>query len=444
MGLKLLCAADLHIGRRPARLPRSWASGRISAALAWDDLVESAIAHSVDALLLAGDVVDQDNRYFEAYGPLGRGIRRLKEAGIAVVAVAGNHDHHTLPEVAAEVGDGHLAVLGRGGRWERWTLRDDRGRPRLHIDGWSFPASRHAEDPTAAYDLAPPDDDAPVLGLLHCELDGHEPRYAPVPMAALARLPVVAWVLGHVHVPTLRQDPPRPPALYPGSLLALDPRETGARGAWLLELEAERAPSFRQLPLSRVRYENVEVDVEAAADVDSLRAMVTAGLRRRLTEVSEEGAGPLALLSCRARITGRTPLHATAQQALANLADLELTGDGDVRLVVERIEFHTRPAIDLHDLARGSDAPALLARLLVRLDADPDDIDPDLQARLDRAFAGVAAKSYYSDLAVAGSHDDSAADGSPGASEAPEESRSALRRQASRLLDELVRQKEPA
>jgi DNA repair protein SbcD/Mre11 len=434
--LKLLCAADLHIGRRPARLPRSWAGGRISAALAWDDVVECAIAHGADALLLGGDVVDQDNRYFEAYGPLGRGIRRLKEAGVAVVAVAGNHDHHTLHEVASEVGDGHLVVLGRGGRWERWTLRDEDGAARLHIDGWSFPAARHADDPTATYDLAPADDSAPVVGLLHCDVDGGEPRYAPVAAASLARVPVSAWVLGHIHVPGLRQEPGRAPWLYPGSLVALDPGETGRRGAWLVELEPGRAPSFRHLPLSRVRYENVDVDVEEVADTDGLRGAVGAALRRRLDDVVEEGVGPLALLSCRVRLTGRTALHAGAERALANLSDLELTGDGDVRLAVERVQVDTRPALDLHDLARGTDAPALLARLLVQLedapgaalDADPPQIDPALQARLDRTVAGVMARPYYGELA---------SDDQPDA-------RAALRRQASRLLDELVRQKETA
>jgi DNA repair protein SbcD/Mre11 len=439
--LKLLCAADLHIGRRPARLPRSWAGGRISAAMAWDDVVDCAIAHRADALLLAGDIVDQDNRYFEAYGPLGRGIRRLKEAGVAVVAVAGNHDHHTLHEVATEVGEGHLVVLGRGGAWERWTLRDEAGAARLHVDGWSFPAARHADDPTASYDLASPADSAPVVGLLHCDVDGSEPRYAPVAASSLARVPVAAWILGHIHAPDLRQEPGRAPWLYPGSVMALDPGEAGRRGAWLVEIEPGRAPSFRQLPLSRVRYENVDVDVEGVADADGLRGALGAALRRRLEDVVEEGAGPVALLSCRVRLTGRTALHSAAERALANLSDLELTGEGDIRLVVERVQVDTLPALDLQDLARGTDAPARLARLLVQLDAAPDpapdpapaaadggprQVDPALQERLDRAVASVMARPYYGELAT---------DDDPTGP-------AALRRQASRLLDELVRQKE--
>jgi DNA repair protein SbcD/Mre11 len=445
--LKLLCAADLHIGRRPARLPRSWAGGRISAAHAWDDLVARALDLRVDAVLLAGDVVDQDNRYFEAWGPIGRGVRRLKEAGIAVVAVAGNHDHHTLHEVAAEVGAGHLVVLGRGGRWERWTLRGADGSPRLHVDGWSFPAARHADDPTASYDLAPPDDGAPVLGLLHCDLDGREPRYAPVPTASLARIPVAAWVLGHIHKPDLRHGL-GPPSLYPGSLLALDPGEPGRRGAWLLELDGRRPPSFHPVPLSRVRYETVTVPVDGVEDVDTLRGVVGAALQGRLAEVVEADAGPLALLSFRVRLTGRTALHADIAPALANLGDLDLS-EGGVRLTVERVDADVRPALDLDDLARGSDAPALLARLLIGLEHAPGpdhgSVDPDLMSGARRAAASIAARPYYAALQAAGG-DDAAAVAVDGGAEpdSPAAVRAALRRQASRLLDELMGQKEPA
>jgi DNA repair protein SbcD/Mre11 len=488
--LKLLCAADLHIGRRPARLPPAWGGGRISAAAAWDGLVDCALERRVDAVLLAGDVVDQDNRYFEAFGPLGRGVLRLKEAGIAVVAVAGNHDHHTLHEVAAQVGHDHLVVLGRGGRWERWTLRDDNGAARLHVDGWSFPAAHHHDDPVADYRLESAADGAPVVGLLHCDLDSTETRYAPVRSDALAAAPVAAWILGHVHGPRLAEAPGRPPILYPGSLLALDLRETGRRGAWLVEVAPDRAPSFEHLPLSRVRYDTVPVDVDGLNDFDAVRARVGSTLQDRLARVVEEGIGPLEVVVARARLEGRTALHARLESLLANLGDLELADRQGVRLVVERVEVHTAPALDLADLARGSDAPARLARLLLALDraedagrsadpdrlldvdrsADPDrlfDVDrsagvdqpadldlladpvlaqagmPELVAAAVRVAAGVAARPHYAGLDRDPAGDDAVApagrswgDGNPEGV-----ARGVLRRQASRLLDELVRQK---
>jgi DNA repair protein SbcD/Mre11 len=443
--LKLLCAADLHIGRRPGRLPPPWSGGRISAATAWDGLVACALAEGVDAVLLAGDVVDQDNRFFEAYGPLGRGVGRLKEAGIAVVGVAGNHDHQTLHEVAAAVGQGHLAVLGRGGSWERWTLRDAAGRARLHVDGWSFPSSRHRHDPTRDYALPEPDDDAPVVGLLHCDLDATEPHYAPVPSAALLALPPTVWVLGHKHVPALREAPGRPPVLYPGSLLALDPGETGRRGAWVVELAEGRAPSFRAVALSAVRYESLDVDVEAAADGEALRARVGESLERRLETIVEEGAGPLEVVSCRIRLTGRTALGGRIDALRDEIQSLDLGERDGVRLVVERVDVDTRPALDLEDFARGSDAPGRLARLLLGLDRDPElATAPDLVVRAERAATAVSGRSHYVGLPVGGPAMPAGDVGgaTDAGSAAAAVARVALRRQAARLLDALMRQKE--
>src|SRR5690606_27261923 len=57
--VKLLCAADLHMGRRPSRLPPTWSGGAVGPATAWAALVERARAERVDAVLLAGDVVDR-------------------------------------------------------------------------------------------------------------------------------------------------------------------------------------------------------------------------------------------------------------------------------------------------------------------------------------------------------------------------------------------------
>lgn len=419
--------------------------------MAWDGLVDCALAERVDAVLLAGDVVDQDNRYFEAYGPLGRGVARLKEAGIAVVAVAGNHDHHTLHEVAAQVGQGHLKVLGRGGRWERWTLRDAAGVARLHVDGWSFPASRHPDDPTTGYDLPDPDDGVPVVGLLHADLDSTETRYAPVPTASLARVQVSAWALGHVHRPALRQAPGRAPILYPGSLLALDPAETGQHGATLLELWPDRAPAFRPIPLSRVRYERVHVDVEGVADGDALRGRVAAALSRRLDEVVDEGVGPLEVVSCRVRLTGRSSLGPRIAALDEAIRALDLSDRQGVRLVVERVDADIRPALDLEDLARGSDAPALLARLILAsdgvLDDDPDGRPadaPELMARAERAAGAVAGRPHFAGLEPPGSDDAGSDDAGIDADEAATgpPTAVALRRQAVRLLDELMRRKE--
>jgi len=372
--VKILCTGDVHIGRSSTRFRGDPDARALSCAGAWSLIVDRAIAERVDLVAVSGDLVDRANRYFEAYGPLERGLERLKEAGIRTVAVAGNHDFDVLPGLVTTIGDAYFRLLGADGRWERLTLSRDGAT--IHLDGWSFPREHHPGNPLTGYDLPDPGG-AAVLGLLHCDVDQTASRYAPVALAELRRVPASFWLLGHIHRPTLYSAagetvhaPGTAPAiaLYPGSPHAMDPGETGPHGAWLLELEPGAPPRLSLIPLSRVRYDVVQVDVTGAADLDAVQARLVDALRRHLELIAVD-CGPLRYLSVRARLVGRTPLHRELADRLpAVVPDLELT-QGEITAWVERCDVETRPAIDLEELARTGGVAGELARLLLALGA---------------------------------------------------------------------------
>ena len=192
-----LVTGDLHLGRRSARLPAALANDRRgSAVAAWERVVQLALDRRVEAVVLTGDVVDRENRYYEAVGPLAAGISRLAAAGIDTVAVAGNHDFDVLPRLARVLGEPRFRVLGAGGSWQRAALERD-GRPVLCFDGWSFPDLAFSTDPLDSYSPAPCD--TPVLGVVHGEVGVVASRYAPLAVPRLRAAPVAAWLLGHIH-----------------------------------------------------------------------------------------------------------------------------------------------------------------------------------------------------------------------------------------------------
>ena len=89
--MKLLCAADLHLGRRPSRLhDQVAADGLLADALtpeaAWRALVDFALAERVQAVLLAGDLLDDENDFYGAFGDLQAGVERLIAGGVSVLA----------------------------------------------------------------------------------------------------------------------------------------------------------------------------------------------------------------------------------------------------------------------------------------------------------------------------------------------------------------------
>jgi DNA repair protein SbcD/Mre11 len=425
--MRVLCTGDLHIGRGPTRLPSTADARALSCATAWADIVDHAVGQRVDLVAVSGDLVDQANRYYESLGPLERGLRRLGEAGIAVVAVAGNHDYGVLPEIARALPEGCLRLLGLGGRWERTTVATASGA--LHVDGWSFPAAHVRENPLAAYDL-PVATDAPVLGLLHADLDAPSSAYAPVALADLRARPMAMWLLGHVHAPRLHQKADGPAVLYPGSPQPMDPGETGAHGVWMADFAPGKPVVVRHVPLASVRYHVHDIDVSDAADVEELRVLVLTRLREQAEELGRDG-GPLRHLSLRLRLTGRSPVHRVLEQECRQLAtDLDLTVNG-VGVHVERVDVATRPVRDLELLESGSDAAAVLARLLRDLDGgDGPSRCRDLLDAVQRIPATLQMAKPYRSLTVGGAEHDAAA------------LRDLVAHQAGLLLDEILTRKE--
>lgn len=425
--MRILCSGDLHLGRRPTRLPAHVDARRLSASAIWDGLVRSALERRVDLVALSGDLVDRDNRFFEAFGPLERGMHALAEARIPVVAVAGNHDHDVLPRLAASLGPERFRLLGAGGRWERVTLLRA-GVPALHVDGWSFPAEHVAGSPLAAYPFAG-SSSAPVLGLLHADLDRSGSRYAPVTLGELRERAVSAWVLGHVHGTVLHEPSPGVPlVVYPGSPQGMDPGEPGWHGAWLMELRPGAPAGISPVPLARVRYERVEVSVERASTARELEERVAESVRLAVSGWATEG-DPLEILSCRVVLTGSSPLgRRVAEEVAERCRDLEVPA-GRVTACVETVEVRTRPAVDLPALARGGGLPAAIARLLLDLDdaTAPCALAGEAEARLAELFE---ARPYRPLRSL------------PGDVPAPSAARTLLREQGEQLLGALLAQKE--
>lgn len=397
--MKLLCVADVHLGRSPARLHPDLATraAHLGPAAAWRRAVDVALDERVNAVLLAGDLVDGGNDFFEAFSDLRQGVARLAEAGIEVVAVSGNHDVEVLPRLVAAVPQ--VRLLGAGGRWQAYDLEADGAAVR--VVGWSFPSRWVDRSPLAAGGLKElVEGQDVVIGLLHADRDHSLSRYAPVGSAELADVPVRAWLLGHVHAPDLAHRAGTQLSGYLGSLTSNDPGEAGARGAWLLEVGPAGAIAARHVPLAPLRWERVEVDVTALGAPDELPNLIVSSLARLDERLVAQGANPVAV-GCRLVLTGRTSLRAGIEQQLADAAPTRRTIEiGNITYFVDRVRVEALPALDLRELARGEDPVGLLAARIVALrqpgSALRERLLAEARPRLDavrghRAFSGLEA-----------------------------------------------------
>jgi hypothetical protein len=205
----------------------------------------------------------------------------------------------------------------------------------------------------------------------------------------------------------------------------------GVHGPWLLELEGTRFHRATQIPLSRIRYEELTVDVAGVTELADVQTLLGTAVREMLAETATN-TGALELLSLRLKLVGRTALHHCLPRELAGqLEEFAPTRD-KVRAQVEKLSFETRPAVDYHELARGADAPGMLARLILDLEENQGN------AELERLAS--AASRRLSDLHYAAAFE-------PVSSDAPPDlatTRDMLHEAATSLLDELLAQKESA
>jgi DNA repair protein SbcD/Mre11 len=354
--MRLLCTADLHIGRRPTRLPPGIDGPPISTANAWHAVVELAVSEQVDAVLIAGDVVDRDNRYFEGRAALEQGLRRLGEAGIRVVAVAGNHDFDVLPELARSLPD-TFTLLGTGGTWEAVTLHTED--TQLRIVGWSFPHQWVQTNPLASYPVLP-GHGLRTIGLLHTEIGVPSSTYAPCTAAELAAAGPEFWLVGHIHL----SHEPAASVLYPGSPIAMHPRERGLHGAWMVVITDDAPIAKRRIPLSPVRYDSINIDLSGCDDPTAIRDAVVTGIESEVERwMTEQPCLRAAIV--RVEVGGRTPVHRHVAEALAELkADYD-GALGGVTVRVDQLVAATHEAIDLDALSAEKSAKGLLARILL-------------------------------------------------------------------------------
>jgi predicted phosphodiesterase len=381
MTIKLLAAGDLHLGRRPGRLPEAL-SGRatdFAPSEAWRRLVDCAIDESVDALVLAGDVVESDRDYFEALPQLQRGVQRLADAGIATYAVAGNHDVAVLPRLIERVP--HAQLLGAGGHWESVAIRDQADATPVVLWGWSFPRARHADSPLRDFPGARTG--AVNIGLLHCDRDQLQSPYAPVSGQALTEAGMDAWLLGHIHQPDALS--PRIPHGYLGTVTGLDAGEAGPRGPWRVDITDGVITRFEQRHLAPIQWTRLTIDLTDADTAHAIEDRLLTSLEATLEATTRQaGPGP-DLHALQIAFTGASDWsEAAVAAALPDPEEVHASPSGHgAQWFIERWNLRTQPTIALDRLARRDDQPGLLARRL-RLLARPDD-DPERQALLQSA-----------------------------------------------------------
>jgi len=207
--LLIVHAADVHLGKRQYGLKER----EEDFYKAFEDLVEATIREKADALVIAGDLFDTPvpDSTMKPFKVAVEGVRRLRENGIEVIMVAGDHD---IPKVRGYPAIAYLSEL-TGAK----LLRGELGAKGYELKGFTFygddavtPSKR---GPLERLRAVKPKKNSVLL--LHVGLC----RALPFSCVDEGLLPkgYKYYALGHVHKPTVLEVHGAP-AAYPGSLEA--------------------------------------------------------------------------------------------------------------------------------------------------------------------------------------------------------------------------------
>lgn len=343
--MKLLHSADLHLDS-PMRGLVAYDSApidqlRLATRVALGNLVDAAVEEQVDAVLLAGDIFDGDWPHYGTGVHFVSEMGRLREAGIPVVIVTGNHDAESKLTKSLRL-PGNVRMLDT--RKPQTVTFEDIGLA-VHGQGYAMPAV--LDDLSIGY----PAPAAGMLnvGLLHTSADGrpgHE-RYAPCSVSALAQRGYDYWALGHVHHrEVLHADPP---IVFPGNVQGRGLRETGPKGATLIELREDGTISFEHRVLDCVRWDLITVDAAGCADRDAVCERVAHAVRQSAGDAGDR------LLAARVKIAGMTDAHRALVADVERLRYEVIAAAADVAAQQVWIESVALDTTASHELAHGGD-----------------------------------------------------------------------------------------
>jgi DNA repair exonuclease SbcCD nuclease subunit len=368
MRMKFVHAADIHLDSPLHGLERYEGAPveelRGATRRAFDNLVELAIGEGVSFVLLAGDLYDGDWKDYNTGLYFIQRMERLREAGIRVFIVAGNHD--AASQITRQLRLPDNVTLFSISKPETIVL-DELG---LAVHGQGFARREVTEDLSSAYPQANPN--LFNIGLLHTCLDGkpgHAP-YAPCTVDGLRTKGYDYWALGHVHSrEVVSQDPW---VVFPGNIQGRHVRETGPKGCTLVTVTDGEVSAVEHHDLDVLRWTRCTVDVTNSASLDDIRDQVRDALQQALDDAGER---PVA---ARLVLQGISPVHTTLHSDSVHWVQeyrALASGLGGAGLWLEKVAIETRQAVALDELLERDDALGGLLRAIDELEMDASGVE---------------------------------------------------------------------
>ena len=266
--MKFLHAADLHldtpfvgISNFSKDLQTKLKESTYEAA---KKIFQTAIDEMVDFVILAGDIFDDTDSSLKAQMFLKTQFEELKQAGIKVFMIYGNHDYYRNNFSVVNFPD-NVFVFGSTPETKALTARDGKT---VGITGFSY-TQQHINQ-NVVRDYPEHGDFDYQIGILHAGVADN--NYAPFTISDLLTKGYDYWALGHIHKREVLHT--NPTIVYPGDIQGRNQNETTPKGFYLVSVTNDTTElKFVQSSIYTWTKESLTVDSQDS--IDSLIAKIT-------------------------------------------------------------------------------------------------------------------------------------------------------------------------
>jgi exonuclease SbcD len=364
--MKFIHAADIHLDT-PLQGLVHYAGApvneiRNATRRAFEKLLDAALAHQVDFIIIAGDLYDVGLKSFESALFFNRQMTRLKDAGIDVFLIHGNHD--AASKLIKQLRPPANVHVFRSNEPQTF------GRDVLHlpvaIHGQSFATPQVTDDLAANYPA--PLANAFNIGVLHTNLSGvsEHANYAPCSLDTLRNKGYQYWALGHVHSRQIFSTDPY--IVFPGNIQGRHGKELGEKSCELVTVSDAGVVTIETIPTSVLLWSEVEIDASDCQTADDLYDKLPPCFRKLVSDSHER------VTALRVRIIGSSESHTELNRdpEVVRNEVMSLANEfGSGLLWIERVQVATRPRINRQALLTRDDPVGEVIRTLADLRKDP-------------------------------------------------------------------------
>ena len=258
LSFSFIHTGDIHLGRPFSDLSDNKSDICSNACKnAFNKIIDTSITKKVDFVLISGDSFDNDEHDLSTKLLFINNLKKLADNGIKSYVICGNHDPIELYkkyESYFRFEQKYKGMINITGITTDCAQTDYSIDDKILLHSLSFKTS---EGLIEGLPVLNADDEKKFnIGLIHCDLDKTESKYAPISREDLRKYGYDYWALGHIHIPEIKEEG----MVYCGSPQGRTRKETGAHGCYYVQVEGKTIINTEFIPTDFVRFETIDID----------------------------------------------------------------------------------------------------------------------------------------------------------------------------------------